>query len=74
MTIQLEGSEVGIFIRQRDNDYKCSFRSANDVNVSEICQRLGGGGHAKAAGCQMTGSLDDVKKQLVEAVKGALGQ
>ena len=73
MTIQLEGSEVGIFIRQRDGDYKCSFRSANDVNVSDICQKLGGGGHAKAAGCQMTGELEDIKKQLIEAVKGALG-
>ncbi|MBR4628425.1 MAG: DHH family phosphoesterase [Ruminococcus sp.] len=73
ITIQLESSEVGIFIRQRDNDYKCSFRSANDVNVSDICQKLGGGGHAKAAGCQMTGDLEDVKKRLVEAVEGALG-
>ena len=72
ITIQLEQSEVGIFIRQRDNDYKCSFRSANDVNVSEICQKLGGGGHAKAAGCQMTGDLETIKKQLVEAVERAL--
>jgi len=72
LTIQLEASEVGIFIRERDNDYKCSFRSANDVNVSEICQKLGGGGHAKAAGCQMTGDLDSIKKQLVDIVERAL--
>ena len=73
ITIQLEKSEVGIFIRERDNDFKCSFRSANDVNVSQICQTLGGGGHAKAAGCSMTGELRDIKKQLIEAVERAIG-
>lgn len=73
ITIQLEKSEVGIFIRERDNDFKCSFRSANDVNVSQICQTLGGGGHAKAAGCSMTGELSDIKKQLIEAVERAIG-
>ncbi|MBE6864598.1 MAG: bifunctional oligoribonuclease/PAP phosphatase NrnA [Ruminococcus flavefaciens] len=73
ITIQLEESEVGIFIRERDNDFKCSFRSANDVNVSQICQTLGGGGHAKAAGCSMTGELSDIKKQLIEAVERAIG-
>lgn len=73
ITIQLEESEVGIFIRERDKDFKCSFRSANDVNVSEICQTLGGGGHAKAAGCSMTGDIENIKKQLVEAVERAIG-
>ena len=72
MTIQLEGSEVGILIRQRDNDYKCSFRSANNVNVSEICQNLGGGGHVKAAGCNLTGDIDEIKKLLVDTVGGYL--
>lgn len=72
LTIQYENVEVGIFIRQRADDYKCSFRSADSVNVSDICATLGGGGHAKAAGCNVSGNLDDIKKQLVEAVRKAL--
>lgn len=72
LTIQYESAEVGIFIRQRADDYKCSFRSADGVNVSEICEKLGGGGHAKAAGCNISGNLDDIKKQLIEAVGKAL--
>ena len=72
LTIQYENAEVGIFIRQRADDYKCSFRSADSVNVSEICEALGGGGHAKAAGCNVSGNLDDIRKQLVEAVEKAL--
>lgn len=71
LTIQLEDAEVGIMIRERsDGEFKCSFRSANDVNVSEICQTLGGGGHAKAAGCTMSGDLEDVKARLIAAVRG----
>ena len=72
LTIQYESAEVGIFIRQRADDYKCSFRSADKVNVSEICETLGGGGHAKASGCNLFGNLEDIKKQLVEAVEKAL--
>ncbi len=74
LTIQLEDTEVGILLRQReDGVFKCSFRSANDVNVSEICQTLGGGGHAKAAGCTVSGTLDEAKQLLVETVRKALG-
>lgn len=73
MTIQLEGTEVGILIKEREpNVYRCSFRSADSVNVSDICQALGGGGHAKAAGCTVEGNLDDIKNQLIEAVRKAI--
>ncbi|MBQ9078368.1 MAG: DHH family phosphoesterase [Ruminococcus sp.] len=73
MTIQLENTEVGILMRERkDGVFKCSFRSAYDVNVSEICQTIGGGGHAKAAGCTLEGSLEDAKKILIESVRKAL--
>lgn len=75
LTIQLEDTEVGILMREReDGEYKCSLRSADAVNVSAICQTLGGGGHAKAAGCTVRGSIEDAKKQLIEAVGKALGQ
>lgn len=72
LTIQYEGAEVGIFIRERHDDYKCSFRSADKVNVSKICETIGGGGHDKAAGCNLAGNLDDIKKQLIDAVSNAL--
>lgn len=73
MTIQLEDTEVGILMKEREpNIYRCSFRSADSVNVSDICRAFGGGGHAKAAGCTIEGTLDDAKKQLVEAVRKAV--
>lgn len=74
LTIQLETTEVGILLRQReDGVFKCSFRSANDVNVSEICQMLGGGGHAKAAGCTINAPLEEARDILVETVRKAIG-
>ncbi|MBR6986185.1 bifunctional oligoribonuclease/PAP phosphatase NrnA [Ruminococcus sp. XPD3002] len=74
LTIQLENTEVGVLMREReDGVFKCSFRSADEVNVSEICQTLGGGGHAKAAGCTVEGSVSDIKDTITEAVRKAIG-
>lgn len=74
LTTQLESIEVGIIIRQKDvGKYKISMRSTGDVDVSEICKTLGGGGHSKAAGCTLEGKLDDIKIKLLAAVAPALG-
>lgn len=71
--LQVEGVEVGITIKEReDGAFKVSMRSADDVNVSAICQKLGGGGHVKAAGCLVTGTLEEVKEKLVETVRQSL--
>ncbi|MGN0614550.1 MAG: bifunctional oligoribonuclease/PAP phosphatase NrnA [Porcipelethomonas sp.] len=71
--LQAEGVEVGVTIKQRDeNSYKISMRSANDANVSDICALLGGGGHIKAAGCLLHGSLGEVKKKIIDAVSKGL--
>lgn len=73
ITLQLEGTEVGILMREREPGvFKCSFRSSDEVNVSEICQTLGGGGHAKAAGCTVKGDCETAKLQIAEAVRKAL--
>lgn len=73
LPLQLEGVEVGALLKQReDGAFKVSLRSAYDINVSDICQTLGGGGHAKAAGCLLKGTVEEVKARLVQAVGKAL--
>ena len=73
LTIRLEDTEVGILMREReDGVFKCSLRSADEVNVSEICQTVGGGGHAKAAGCTIEATLEEAKNTLIAAVERAL--
>lgn len=75
LPLQVEGVEVGVTIKENaEGAYKISMRSANDVNVSAICSTLGGGGHVKAAGCLLEGTLDEVKKTLIEAVRKSLDE
>ncbi len=62
------GAEVGALLRQDgENFFKISLRSKADVDVSKVAERFGGGGHKNAAGCEIEGTLKEVKTKLVEA-------
>lgn len=66
---QIEGVWVGITLRQKtDGSYKVSVRTGAHADAAMICGRLGGGGHARAAGCTLMGSDDEVVSRLREAV------
>ena len=56
------------------NEYKVSLRSSKDVDVSVIAQYFGGGGHKKAAGFTMTGSVYDVLNNLSAQIALQLGE
>lgn len=61
----IEGVECAIFMYETDNHmYKVSMRSNNKVDVSRIAGYFGGGGHVRAAGCTMSGSVHDVVNNL----------
>ena len=63
----IEGVEVSIFLREDENGtYKVSLRSNNDVNVSDIAEVFGGGGHDRASGCIVDLPLDVAVKKLVK--------
>ena len=64
----IEGVEVAIFIREKKDGFKASFRS-NEVDIAEICMLFGGGGHKLAAGCTIDAPLEEVKKVLIEETK-----
>ena len=60
-----DGVEVAIFLHETENHvYKVSMRSNNFVNVSKVASYFGGGGHVRAAGCTMSGSVHDVINNL----------
>jgi len=51
----VEGTVVAALIREVDDGYKVSLRSTTDqVDVSQIARRQGGGGHRRAAGFHTT--------------------
>lgn len=73
-TRQIEGVLVGVTLRERaDGSFKVSVRTNADLNASEICACLGGGGHPKAGGCQVDGPLEDAKAKVLEVIGKFLG-
>jgi phosphoesterase RecJ-like protein len=71
MTIQ--GIEVAILLQELDDgSFRISLRSKNDVDVSSVATSFGGGGHRKAAGCQMSGTIEGVREQVLESVRKVL--
>ncbi len=51
---------------------KVSLRAKGEVDVNKIAAAFGGGGHANAAGCTVSGPLDAVTRQILDAVRAAL--
>jgi len=69
----IEGVEVGLTLRQqKDGSFKISVRTGHDTNACNIARRLGGGGHPRAAGCEISGNLDNAKHAILEEVKKEL--
>ena len=44
---------------------KVSFRSVGDVDVADLAHRFGGGGHKKASGASLEGSLGEVQERVL---------
>jgi phosphoesterase RecJ-like protein len=62
-----------IFVEQTRNRVKISWRALEPgIDVSPIASRFGGGGHAAAAGADVEGPLDEVKKNALAATKEML--
>lgn len=68
----IEGVEVSIFLRETEKGIKGSLRSKNYVNVSEVCMMFGGGGHIRAAGCTIQGTIEQAKSQILNRVRACL--
>lgn len=63
----IAGVQIGITVREKGpEDYKISVRTSNAVDASALCRQLGGGGHVRAAGCRLSGSLESVLQTLIE--------
>ncbi len=60
-------NEVVVFIKQ-ENDCECDvgLRSNGKVDVAKLAQSFGGGGHTLAAGYTVSGSIDEVRRDILE--------
>ena len=63
------GVECAIFMYEIQHmEFKVSLRSKNYVNVNEVAAYFGGGGHMRAAGCDLQGSVYDVINNVTEQI------
>ena len=65
----IEGVEIGIMIREVEGGMgKLSLRTSPRYNASALCQQLGGGGHAAAAGATVEGGIEGAKKAILDVL------
>ena len=69
------GNQIALFFHQlpdRTRETRVSIRTRAPYDAIAVASRFGGGGHARAAGCTIKGSMAVAKRQLRRAVKELL--
>lgn len=69
----LRGVEVAVlFLEEASGEVKVSLRSNRAVDVSRIAADLGGGGHARAAGCTLSMPLAEARELVLARAREML--
>lgn len=69
------GNEIAVFFYQipdRTKEVRCSIRTRGNLDATVLAGKFGGGGHRKAAGCTITGTMNTVKRRVRAAIKELL--
>ncbi|ADL51534.1 DHH family phosphoesterase [Clostridium cellulovorans] len=70
--LKLKGVEVALLLKESDKGIKISLRAKNDVDVRHVAEAFGGGGHKKAAGALMEGTIERCEKQIIALLEKEL--
>jgi phosphoesterase RecJ-like protein len=66
----IAGTRMALFFRDLGyGKVKVSFRSTGEVDVNAFARQFGGGGHAKAAGALIPGTLEEVRERVIAAAQ-----
>ena len=66
---QIQGVDCAVTFRELgEGEWKLSVRTGDRINATEVCRLMGGGGHARAAGCTVKADLAEVKRQCLAAI------
>ncbi len=60
--------EIIAFFSELDGRVRVSLRSKGRVEIHDIAQRFGGGGHAFASGARVAGGLDEITATVIAAL------
>ena len=70
----IDGVRMALLFREvSQGRVKVSLRSIGPVDVAAFAKRFGGGGHTKAAGLAIAGSLAEVQATVLAAAREYLG-
>ena len=65
-------SATALFKEVDEQRYRVSLRSDGSADVGRVAATFGGGGHLRAAGCELLGELDSVRERVVAAIRREL--
>lgn len=70
---RIESVEAAVlFVELADGGFRCSLRSKGNVDVRNIAQKYGGGGHTLASGVNLEGPLETAMQNIVDDIKNQL--
>jgi phosphoesterase RecJ-like protein len=65
LPLSVKAIQAAVFFKEAEHgQWRVSLRSKGDIDVGRVARVFGGGGHKNAAGCTLTGALDDVKARV----------
>jgi bifunctional oligoribonuclease and PAP phosphatase NrnA len=68
--LSIQDVEVAAFFREMaDGRYRVSLRSKGTLNVADIAERFGGGGHECASGCSIDGPLSNAVAKILQQIR-----
>ena len=70
--LRIGGVEVAVLVVENPGFIRASLRSRDAVDVARLAQRLGGGGHARAAGVKLADSLEAARTRVIAEVEREL--
>lgn len=75
MVMNIETLEAAALFREDStNEYKLSLRSKGQIELLDVAEMFGGGGHVYAAGAYLKGSYEELKIKVVEEISQKLQQ
>jgi phosphoesterase RecJ-like protein len=69
-----EARAAAVFTEREENQIEVGLRAKPGFDVSRVALALGGGGHAQAAGCTLSGPLEVAQERVLAALEESLAR
>jgi len=74
-SLQVKGVRVGVMLSETETgEVRLSLRSVPGVDVLQVAEAFGGGGHTRAAGARVAGPIEAAEPRVLEVVRRAMAE